>query len=573
MVALQQPRWISRIVLFVGLVSLAGALAPDIRSHTHRIESLLPSAFPAAATMGAAAIGAILIVLARGLRRGKYRAWLLALVLTSLDAALLIVHGLRIGPAVVCLLFALLLARARRNFTARPDPRSLTRVAQTLVIGPVVAVALGYVWQVVDRDGQVPGTTTGARLLASALGLVGISGPVTYTDDGAATRAAVGFAVLGAAVLVLTILAALQPAGGPHPLTPDEDERIRGLLERDGHLDSLSYFATRRDRTVIFSADQRAAVTYGVIGTTSLAVGDPIGNPAAWPDAIRAWLDEARSFGWTPAVLGASEKGAAIYHRAGLEVLELGDEAILHVADWSLEGRSMRGVRQAVARTTRAGVTARVARFRDLDADLADVLVRRAEEWREGDVEQGFSMALGRFGDPLDDTTVVYAVDATGEPVGLLHFVPWGRDSLSLDLMRRSRDSENGVIELLVTKLMEQAPELGITRVSLNFAVFRGVFARGERLGAGPVLKLWRATLLFVSRFYQLESLYRANAKYQPEWVPRYVAYVGPTDIPRVGTAILRAESLLVLPWPLSRFNRSGPVVGDDASGWAADAT
>jgi Phosphatidylglycerol lysyltransferase, C-terminal len=41
-----------------------------------------------------------------------------------------------------------------------------------------------------------------------------------------------------------------------------------------------------------------------------------------------------------------------------------------------------------------------------------------------------------------------------------------------------------------------------------------------ERLGAEPGLRLWRDVLLSLSRFWQIESLYRANAKYQPEWVP-----------------------------------------------------
>ena len=64
---------------------------------------------------------------------------------------------------------------------------------------------------------------------------------------------------------------------------------------------------------MIFSKTGKAAVTYRVVGTVSLAAGDPIGDPEAWPGAIDAWLAEARSFGWTPAVLGASERGATAF--------------------------------------------------------------------------------------------------------------------------------------------------------------------------------------------------------------------------------------------------------------------
>ena len=126
--------------------------------------------------------------------------------------------------------------------------------------------------------------------------------------------------------------------------------------------------------------------------------------------------------------------------------------------------------------------------------------------------------------------------------------MPWGKDGLSLDVMRRDRSAENGIIELMVTDLLAEATRLGVARVSLNFAVFRSVFARGERLGAGPVLRLWRAVLLWASRFWQIESLYRANAKFQPEWVPRFACFRSAADLPSVSLAALRAEAFLVAP-------------------------
>ena len=131
----------------------------------------------------------------------------------------------------------------------------------------------------------------------------------------------------------------------------------------------------------------------------------------------------------------------------------------------------------------------------------------------------------------------------------MLHFVPWGADGLSLDLMRRDRDCENGVVEQMVADLMARAARARrISRVSLNFAVFRSVFERGGRLGAGPVLRLSYAVLLRASRFWQIESLYRANAKYQPEWVPRFVCFAIAGDLPRVSVAALRAEAFLSVP-------------------------
>jgi lysyl-tRNA synthetase class 2 len=122
--------------------------------------------------------------------------------------------------------------------------------------------------------------------------------------------------------------------------------------------------------------------------------------------------------------------------------------------------------------------------------------------------------------------------------------------------MRRDPTSDNGVCETLIVELLQALPTFGVRRVSLNFAVFRSVFARGERLGAGPVLRLWRAVLLWASRFWQIESLYRANAKYRPEWLPRFICFRSSADLPRVSVAALRAEAFLVAPTWVRRLLR-----------------
>ncbi|HEU5043169.1 MAG TPA: phosphatidylglycerol lysyltransferase domain-containing protein [Nocardioidaceae bacterium] len=556
--SLRSPFWLARIVGVVGAVTLASAILPAVRDRMHLINEMVPPVWPVAADTGAAAVGLVLIVLSRALRRAKFRAWLVATVLTAAAVGLHLLKGLDVEEALLCAALFVLLVSARKEFTAKPDPRSLRRLGTVVVVGTALATGIGWAWLSIDADGEAPGTSALDRITQAFLGLMGISGPVRFTDVSDSNRAAVALVVLGASVVLFSVLVALQPAGGPHPLTGEEDGRLRGLLDRWGSIDSLSYFATRSDRSVIFSPTGKSALTYRVVGTVSLAAGDPLGDPEAWPGVIAAWLGEAREFGWVPAVLATSERGAEAFHRAGMDALELGDEAILRVGEFSLEGRSMRVVRQAVSRCARAGLCVTCHRAGDLDEATRAIVLERAEQWRDGAVERGFSMALGRFGDPADaDSVVVLCRDRDGELRGLLHFVPWGADGLSLDLMRRDRDTENGIVEHMVAALMAAAPALGVSHVSLNFAVFRSVFARGERLGAGPVLRLWRSLLLALSRFWQIESLYRANAKYQPEWVPRFVCFRSSADLPRVGVAALRAEAFIVAPRWLQRVARA----------------
>jgi lysyl-tRNA synthetase class 2 len=157
-------------------------------------------------------------------------------------------------------------------------------------------------------------------------------------------------------------------------------------------------------------------------------------------------------------------------------------------------------------------------------------------------------MALGRVGGAGDDDCVVATATQDGVLRGLLHFVPWGADGLSLDLMRRDRAAQPGVNDFLIVETIKAAPQLGVKRISLNFAVFRAALARGERIGAGPVSRAWRAVLLLLSRWFQIESLYKFNAKFCPAWVPRFFVFPGAGDALRVGLAAMEAEAFLV--WP-----------------------
>lgn len=554
---LTAPHGLARLVSALGVVSVASALVPGWRGRLELLAEVVPAVAPAAATAGTAALGVLLVVLARGLRRGKRRAWRLATGLAAAAVVLHLVKGLDVEEAALSGAVLFLLLAGRRRFPAAPDPRSWRATLAVAVGAVVTGTCLGFLLLVTADGGQATGTTAGQRFVHAAVGLLGIPGPVRFTIPQAAGEAASALLVLGGVGLLAVLVVALRPAGGPHPITPAEERRLRELLDGHSGVDSLSYFALRRDRSVVFSPTGKAAVSYRLVGGVSLAAGDPLGDPEAWPGAVRAWLDQTRHFGWIPAVLGASERAAAAYAREGLDALELGDEAIVEVADFTLDGRAMRGVRQAVARAGRAGYRVSCDRM----SDLADTEVRAAREaadaWRDGPVERGYSMALGRLGDPADGGCVlVRAVDTEGTLQGLLHLVPWGSRGLSLDLMRRARDAENGTVEAMVTGLLAQSARLEVDRISLNFAVFRSVFARGERLGAGPVLRLWRAILLQASRFWQIESLYRANAKYRPEWVPRFLCFDRPGQLSAVGLAALRAEAFLTAPAWVRRWRR-----------------
>ena len=220
----------------------------------------------------------------------------------------------------------------------------------------------------------------------------------------------------------------------------------------------------------------------------------------------------------------------------------------------------MRNVRQMVKRVERAGYTTEVRRVRDLDP--AELAATHPAGRTAGAAPTPSAASRWRWaGSATRTTRAASLVSAHKDGVlrAFLHFVPWGEDGISLDLMRRDRSADPGLNELLIVAALQAAPRLGVRRVSLNFAVFRSALERGERLGAGPVSRAWRALLVFASRWFQIESLYRFNAKFAPTWVPRFLVYPAVGDLPRIGVAALEAEAFIV--WPQLRPHGPDPPV------------
>jgi len=461
----------------------------------------------------------------------------------------------------IALAAATLLIVARKEFSARLEGGSYLRAGSVLVGGIALAIVVGGV-----LGGLRParGTSPADSWPLSLAAAIGVYPSELLTGEEVDGLLRPGIALLVTSIAAVSLLVALgmilRSARARRLLSATDELHVRRILAGSRTEDSLAYFATRRDKSVVFSPDGDAAVSYRVVGGVALASGDPLGPEGAWSGATRAWFDLVRAHGWRPAVLAATEQGAEHYARHGMRVLQLGDEAIL-TADEAHARRLVRSPQVAAVRrrARRQGVSVRIRRQRDCGEAERRELAQLADRWRTGGEERGFSMALSRTGDAADPSSlVVTAHDRDGATIALLVFVPWNADGLSLDVMRRSPDALNGVVEHMVTTLVSEARAFGVRRVSLNFAVFRDVFVRGARVGAGPFLRFRRSVLLLLSRKWQLDSLRRANEKYAPEWRQRYLMRDRRTSLAAVMLAAARAERF-VGGWPGARHPVASP--------------
>jgi lysyl-tRNA synthetase class 2 len=476
-----------------------------------------------------------LLALAHYLARRRRSALRLALGMLLVLVVANLAKGLDVEEAAVTLAGAALLWWGRHEFTAGPDRPQLRAAlvrAAALALGAVAAcvtvvrlTALDASWPTVARE--------------SVAALTWRAGPISFAEDLAFVPHALGLA--GGVALLACLAMVLGPIAWPSR-TGDSGADVERTVRTHGS-DTLDFFKLRRDVDHIFDPSGRAFVAYRVDTGVLLCAGDPVGPDDALPGAIAAAVGLAERLGLRLGGVGVSEPASLLFARARLRRLYLGDEAVVETARFSLEGRPIRKVRQSVTRLERAGYGFDLVEHSSLGPNDLARLAEVSAAWLGGSCERGFSMALDALeGGHLHDTLVATATDDMGCVRGYLHFVPAkGGRAVSLSSMRRDPETPNGLTEFLVSRSIEELGRRGVPEVSLNFAIFARYMHAPRTTGEQVIGRI----AALGNTFFQIESLFRFNAKFGPRWEPRYLVFESVPCLPRVGLAAAWAEGQL----------------------------
>ncbi len=543
------PAFAALAAAVVGLVNIASALTPNVRWRGHLLLEFEPVeaiklfhalAFPA---------GAGLLLVAPYLAKRRRRAWEAAVALMLLLGVFDLLKGLDFEESIITWTAAAILLVAGSEFRVRHDRITLRSAIWRVPFLGLTGLAAAAVatWAAQGHPSlHTVAVQTGDLLRWQ-------QGPIHYHHH-------LGWIPLGVHLLELGTLLAIayvifRPLTAPRSLPSPAAREVASNLVRAHGADTLAFFKLRADKHYLFSEDRRAFVGYTIENGVMLLSGDPVGPADAFPGLLAQVRAFAEARGLKLGALGASEALCPLYDQLGLRTIYVGDEAIVELGRFSLEGRPIRKVRQSVTRLSKAGYEAELCELGSLDPGTLEQVEDVVERGRQGAPERGFSMAMDSLQGGHDhETLVVIARDSEHAIRGVLHFVPcYGRPAVSLSFMRRDPSTPNGLTEFLVVRAIELLRERGIEELSLNFAAFAKWMHSPDKRHERVLGKL----IALGNPFFQIESLYRFNAKFFPRWEPRFLVYEGAFGLPRAGIAALWAEGQL--PKPSLRMRESAP--------------
>ena len=489
-----------------GVVLLASTASPALAHRLSILARFVPIEVVELSHWVGALTGLALLFLARGVARGYREAHRLTVALLLVGGVVALLKGLDYEEAVI--LFGLGGLTASQAALFRKEGRAPWFGWTTLI---VAFLAFGIFAIVGFRS------YTSIEYDPSLWWTFGFAG---HTEQVARFLRSLAF--LGVSGVALLLYVGLRVPAPFHPPTRDEIDRALKIHESHGSGTSPLMVAAG-DKSIFFTGE-RSFAAYRVVGSYLVVFSDPTVPQGEERDFLEALMALAHEMDRRLVFYQVAPFWLPLLHDHGFSFFKLGEEAILDLERFSLEGTRWKHFRSAVNRLEgREGYTFAVVPPSEV-ADHLPELRRLSDDWLSSREAREKQFSIGSFNeDYLSRFPCALALDASGKAIAFANILTGpGRQELSIDLMRHAAAAPEGIMDFLFVKLLLWGKAEGYRSFNFGMAPLASV---GEVSGA----RFWErlAHLLFRhgEGLYNFRGLRAYKAKYHPRWVPRYMAY------------------------------------------------
>jgi phosphatidylglycerol lysyltransferase len=507
------PNLFALMVFTAGIMLLASSAAPSITERVEALTDVVPLGVIEISHFFASIAGLLLLLVAWGLRQRLDGAYLATLAILAASIVLSLLRGLHVEQAVILALTLVALAPCRPAFYRKAALLS-ERFSPAWLLA-VAAVLLGVLWLgffthrhieysndlwwrfVVEEDAP--------RFLRATAGAITL------------------FLLVGAGQL---LRASRRPA-----LQPGDVARARAVIAATPTAAVTANLALLGDKHFLFSESGQSFIMFGMRGGSWIAMGEPVGPAEERLEILWQFRELCDRNGTWPAFYNVTANSLPQFLELGLTFQKLGEEGLVPLERFSIDGLKHKGLRYTFRRLRRDGCRFELVPVENVPAIL-ETLAAISAEWLKFKNVREKSFSLGRFDrDYLSNFPI--GVVRVGERIVAFASI-WaggGRSEVSVDLMRHVKDAPNSIMEYLFLELMLWAKERGYQRFTLGMVPLAGL----ERRRLAP---LWSQAGAFLFRygehFYNFQGLLRFKAKFDPVWEPRYLAAPGGFALPRI---------------------------------------
>jgi phosphatidylglycerol lysyltransferase len=524
----------------VGVVNLVSAVTPNLHERNHWLKQFLPFDIRASGHIFAALTGFVLLTLAANLLRRKRLAWLLTISLLIISILSHLIKGLDFEESLLSGVLLMQLLLMRDVFTAKSDPPSIAQGVRVLIAALLFTLAYGTIGFYL-LDGKFSENFNWGEAIAQTFAMF-------FTEDNAGLQPKSRFGeffadsiyIIAASTIAYALFMLLRPVFQRNSATLKERQQARDIVEQYGR-SSLAAFTLLSDKSYFFSPSGRSVIAYVPRGRGAIALGDPIGPIEDREEVIVSFQQFCQRNDWYPAFYQTLPDDIDLYKSRGFQVVKIGEEAIVDLKAFTLQGKAGKNLRTAVNRMTKLGYEVKFYQP-PISNDLLRQLKSVSDEWLQLVQGSEKKFSLGWFDEAyLRECEIVTVQSSDGDIIAFANILSeYQLNEVTNDMMRHRKSIENGTMDFLFISMFQHYKERGYDGFNIGLSALAGV---GETQESQRLEKVLYYLYKHLERFYNFQGLHAYKDKFHPRWESRYLVYPNLTALPDVVVALVRADS------------------------------
>ena len=530
------------VVLGSGLVNLFSVLSPALPERAAILHRIFPLVFIHLSRFLTLLTGFALVALSLNIYKRKKRAFQITLMLSFISIIFYLTKGLDYEEAVLSVVLIVLLLLSRKTFTVESRIPSMKWGFLQIGIALVAALIYGIMgfWFLDMREFGINFTIgESIKQTLSFLSLAGDTGIVPRTRH--ARWFLDSLNVMTVTAMAYALFAVFRPVVYRFKTLPHERKLAEEITARYGR-SSLDFFKYWPDKTFFFSENRHCYIAFRVGGGGAVALGDPVGPEEEIESTIQGFTEYCTNNDWRVAFHQTLPDFLPVYKKLGFRKLKIGDDAIVDLTNFTLDGKEAKKLRHTINQLEKQGFGF-VRYDPPISSEVMQQLKQVSDGWLQIPGRRERTFTLGLFDPEYIRSTPVYAaVDPMGEILAFVNSIPsFCKGEATIDLMRHLPDAPPGIMDFLFIKLFFAKKEEGYLRFSLGMAPMAGFQEHEEASAEERAVHYFMQQLHFL---FSYQGLLHYKAKFATIWEPRYTIYRNVLNLPRVARAISEVSEI-----------------------------
>jgi phosphatidylglycerol lysyltransferase len=534
--------FLALVVLSSGLVNLYSVAGKALPGRLAILREIFPLVFVHLSRFVTLLIGFTLVILSINIYKRKKRAFHLALLLSILSIIFYLIKGLDYEESLLSFILIIILLLSRKTFTVESSIPSLGWGFIRLGVAFMAALVYGAVgfWILDTREFGINFTI--GESIKQTLAFLSLMGDPEIVPR---TRHAYWFLdslnVMTAIAVAYALFAVFRPVVYRFRTLPHERKLAEEITAQYGR-SSLDFFKYWPDKTYFFSSSRQCYIAFRVGGGYAVVLGDPVGPEAEMESTIQKFVEYCTNNDWRIAFHQVLPDFLTIYKKLGFRKLKIGDDAIVDLTNFNLDGKEAKKLRHAINQLEKQGI-----KFTRYDPPISSEIMLQLKQVSDGWLqipgrrERTFTLGLFDF-EYVRSTPVYAAADKKGKIMAFMNSIPsFCKGEATIDLMRHLPDAPPGIMDFLFTKLFFAKKEEGFRRFSLGMAPMAGFSEHEEASAEERAVHYFMHQLNFL---FSYQGLLHYKAKFATIWEPRYTIYRNVLNLPRVARAISEVSEI-----------------------------